>query len=91
MTSLLITNNSYTKIPTIKETDFHSNIGKNGENCNYGSNSSWKGEPPSEGFVYPKVTLYSYEDIVDGSIDESDTQINSYSDTPINTKNSTET
>ena len=63
MTSLLITNNSYTKIPTIKEADFHSNIGKSGENCNYGSNSSWKGEPPSEGFVYPKVTLYSYEDI----------------------------
>ena len=91
MTSLLITNNSYTKIPTIKEADFHSNIGKSGENCNYGSNSSWKGEPPSEGFVYPKVTLYSYEDIVDGDIDESDTQINSYSATPINTKNSTET
>ena len=41
MTSLLETNNTYTKIPIMKEADFHSNIGKSGSNCNYGENSDW--------------------------------------------------
>lgn len=78
MTSLLETNNTYTKIPLMKEKDFHSNMGKSGSNCNYGEESDWKGSShPSEGYVYPKVTLYNYEEIIDGDIDPSDTGVNS--------------
>ena len=89
MTSLLETNSTYTKIPIMKEADFHSNIGKSGSNCNYGENSDWKGAThPSEGYVYPKVTLYNYEEIIDGDIDPSDTGINSIL---MNTTNSVST
>ena len=89
MTSLLETNSTYTKIPIMNEADFHSNIGKSGSNCNYWENSDWKGAThPSEGYVYPKVTLYDYEDLIDGDIDPSDTGINSIL---MNTTNSVST
>lgn len=89
MTSLLETNSTYTKIPIMKEADFHSNIGKSGSDCNYGKESTWKGAShPSGDYIYPKVTLYNYEDIIDGDIDPSDTGINSIL---MNTTNSVST
>lgn len=90
MTSLLETNNTYTKIPIMKEADFHSNIGNSGSNCNYGEKATWKGSShPSEEYVYPKVTLYDYEEgLMDGDIDPSDMRINSIL---MNTTNSVST
>ena len=85
MISIMETNSAYTKINTMKEADFHSNAGKSGSSCNYGS-SYWKGaDHPSAGYVYPKVTLYDYERITDGEIDPTDTGTNYIN---INTANS---
>ena len=87
MTSLLETNNTYTKVFNIKEADFHSNTGKSGSGCNYG-NGTWKGSKhPSEGYVYPKVTLYNYEELIDGEIDSSDTATNSLNIDTLNSVN----
>lgn len=85
MISIMETNNTYTKIPNMKEADFHSNTGKSGSNCNYG-NSTWKGSNhPTGDYVFPKVTLYNYEELIDGELDPSSIGINSLS---IDTTNS---